>query len=1057
MEAQFSHLTTEQWEFLSVLHALEKPVDLEIAGKLSPILPAPFLNLMDQQSKAGFIKTDQLNRVFLVCPLPDELTKKLEKLNNKEKLSRLIEQLYEINLIDHMDAEVISRLLKKTGRGQDVAELEIREAKKALKNANQHLAMQHLWNVVRQLYNMIEDSKSHHLFVSATLKLSDLCLSLGTGFLDIPRFLKRALVMATQMGDRRSHALINLNLSIFYHIARQHDHSLKALSEGLKEVEELGDDDILTRSAAFIGLNFFLQGMFKDAEPYLERAAQDFELQGGESMTLGPLPMPFLLGYCLANLGHFHDAVGMLECSWRLAKHRSQDALATTIRTILGTVLQMVGKRKESVFHLQSAMKESLESSNSFAFLIAQGSLVFQAYLDGNIEEVLESMKHPRRFSENDEYTRLYTPPHFFEMIYEIEAKNHPPHPRINFKNELSWIEKAPNIHTKGAAYRLLAKQGMKNGQDTASIEHRLHQSEQLLIQSGDPVELAKTWIEMAHLKAIKKKFSSAGDLARKAQRALKRTRSTLFPENLKPLLKKADMMMDLREAYLAFIHQLSRIFKYEVKGENTSHIISQTLKYACRLFLSERGALFRIEPEGDKPGLALMAGYNFSDNDITGNDFLPAKALIAKAIKTKKPVFQNFNDQELIKDTYSLRSLLCLPILKKQHIMGLFYFDNRYLDNRFELMDEILMSQMAEFLEAYIDQKTVFQQLKRETSIWSSSQSSHANQVQIDDFVFESQVMNILLSEIKQVAETDTTLLIQGETGVGKEVIARQIHRMSSRNSGPFEVVDLTAIPETLIESELFGYEKGAFTGADNQKRGRFELTAKGTLFLDEIGEIPLSFQVKLLRVLQEKSFVRVGGTKTLTSNFRLIAATNRDLEKEVVSGKFRQDLFYRLNMIPIAVPPLRKREADIVVLAKHFLNQYAHKHNQSSLHLMPEDISLLTAYPWPGNIRELKNVMERAVLLSKKGRLDFTQLNAGSASHESSRLQSASPINLGETEYFQNSPSLEELERRYIYHTLRKTKGKIGGAGGASEILGIKRTTLYGRIKKLGIKLKS
>ena len=819
-------------------------------------------------------------------------------------------------------------------------------------------------------------------------------------------------------------------------------------------MEELGDDDILTRSAAFIGLNFFLQGMFKEAETYLERAAQDFELQGGESMTIGPLPMPFLLGYCLANLGHFPEAVGGLERSWKRAKFRSQDALATTIRAILGTVLQMAGKRKESIFHLQSSMTEALESKNSFAFLIAKGSLVFQAYLDGDIEQVVESMKGPGSFSEDDGYTRLYTPPHFFEMIYEIEARGYPPHSRINFKNELSWIEKAPNIHTKGAAYRLLAKQGMKNGEDCKTVEYKLEQSERFLIQSGDPVELAKTWMEMARLKIRKNSFSGARELIRKAQTALKHRTAANFDEELASLLKKSDKTRPLTEEYLELLHQFGSIFDYKAKGENPSQILSQTLKYACRLFLAERGALFRREAEADHAAISLMAGYNFTDHDIIGDDFQPARVLIEKVIKTRKPIAHNFHAKELAGGCFPLRSALCLPIKENQRLKGVFYFDNRYLDDRFMLLDDKLMTQVARFMEEYIEQAITLHQLKKETGIWSSSQSFDAQQLQKEEFVFESRIMTRLLSEVEQVAKTDATLLIQGETGVGKEIIARRIHNMSSRNSGPFEVVDLTAIPETLMESELFGYEKGAFTGADHQKRGRFDLTRKGTLFLDEIGEIPLSFQVKLLRVLQEKTFVRVGGTKTLTSNFRLIAATNRDLEKEVAFGRFRQDLLYRLNMIPITVPPLRNREEDIVLLAKHFLDQFGHKHNKPALRLMPEDASLLTAYPWPGNIRELKNVMERAVLLSKNHRLDFTQLGGGPVPYDPGVKKATTDINGAEKEFFQDFPTLEELERRYIRFTLEKTKGKIGGAGGAGEILGVKRTTLYGRMKKLGVK---
>ena len=249
----------------------------------------------------------------------------------------------------------------------------------------------------------------------------------------------------------------------------------------------------------------------------------------------------------------------------------------------------------------------------------------------------------------------------------------------------------------------------------------------------------------------------------------------------------------------------------------------------------------------------------------------------------------------------------------------------------------------------------------------------------------------------------------------------------------------NFTSVPETLIESELFGHEKGAFTGADRQKKGRMELAHEGTLFIDEVGEIPKSSQVKLLRVLQEKTLVRLGGTRNIKSDFRLIAATNRDLSKEVAEGNFREDLFYRLNVIPIELPPLRARADDVPLLAEHFLTQYAAKYNRSATVLNPEDKKLLMAYDWPGNVRELQNVIERAVLLSTGDQLEWNLPG------ESTELPS---------HFSDDILPLDEIQRRYIRHVLAHTKGKINGPTGAAHLLGMKPSTLYNRIKKLGIR---
>jgi transcriptional regulator with PAS, ATPase and Fis domain len=304
---------------------------------------------------------------------------------------------------------------------------------------------------------------------------------------------------------------------------------------------------------------------------------------------------------------------------------------------------------------------------------------------------------------------------------------------------------------------------------------------------------------------------------------------------------------------------------------------------------------------------------------------------------------------------------------------------------------------------------------------------------------------MREMLTRSDKAAKSDAPVLLLGETGVGKELLARRLHRMSSRKMGPFVAVDLSSIPEMLVESELFGHEKGAFTGATNRKPGRMELANKGTLFIDEIGEIPMSLQVKLLRTLEEKAFFRVGGVKNISSDFRLVAATNRDLVKEVEKGNFRGDLYYRLNVVPLIVPPLRKRGNDIVLLAEHFLAKYSKKYQKVLQKITSENQALLKAFQWPGNVRELQNVIERTVVLA-----DVKDLKLMIPQTPSRGASAATEMH---DNLLADMPTMDELQRRYINYTLKKTNGKMSGRGGATEILGMKRTTLYTRMKKLGI----
>jgi len=312
--------------------------------------------------------------------------------------------------------------------------------------------------------------------------------------------------------------------------------------------------------------------------------------------------------------------------------------------------------------------------------------------------------------------------------------------------------------------------------------------------------------------------------------------------------------------------------------------------------------------------------------------------------------------------------------------------------------------------------------------------------QRRFEQLVGNSPALELVLEQVERVAPTGSTVLIQGETGTGKELIARAIHNISSRCGRSFVKVNCAAIPLDLLESELFGHEKGAFTGAIAQKIGRFELADKGTLFLDEVGDIPQGLQPKLLRVLQEQEFERLGSTRTHQVDVRLVAATNRDLTEMVKRREFRSDLYYRLNVFPILLPPLRERREDIPALVAHFVETFGRRMSKKIEHIPQETISALSSYSWPGNIRELQNLIERAVILSDKGVLPnplLTVLTAGT------KEVALSP----------QLTTLRDSERKLILHTLETVGWLVGGANGAAAKLGLKRTTLINKMKKLGI----
>jgi DNA-binding NtrC family response regulator len=307
------------------------------------------------------------------------------------------------------------------------------------------------------------------------------------------------------------------------------------------------------------------------------------------------------------------------------------------------------------------------------------------------------------------------------------------------------------------------------------------------------------------------------------------------------------------------------------------------------------------------------------------------------------------------------------------------------------------------------------------------------------DDIVGKSDALHKVLEQIAIVAPTDSTVLLHGETGTGKELIARAIHNLSSRRDRPFVRINCAAIPSGLLESELFGHEKGAFTGALMQKKGRFELADHGSLFLDEIGDISLELQPKLLRALQEKEFERLGSAKTILVDVRIIAATHRDLSQMIRDGKFREDLFYRLNVFPTEIPPLRERRGDIPLLVNYFVSKLSRQMGKKIKSISEQAMEVLANASWPGNVRELENFIERAVILTQGSELNVPIVELKSRMQAPPRTGSAS--------------TFQDAERQAIVRALKAASGRLAGAGGAAERLGLKRTTLQNKMRRLQI----
>ncbi len=481
---------------------------------------------------------------------------------------------------------------------------------------------------------------------------------------------------------------------------------------------------------------------------------------------------------------------------------------------------------------------------------------------------------------------------------------------------------------------------------------------------------------------------------------------------------------LDLRELFQAASESLRRLIRHEY----ASLVLHDPAKGELRLeALDFPGGTSRIQ-EG------TMASLEES----------PA----AEAMRTRQPLMLNRLDAEgypspIVRRLLDegLRSAICIPLLRGGRALGALNVASTR-EAAFAAEDVELLTQIGNELAIAVENALAFRQIEELKDKLAQEKLYLEDEIRteydFEEIVGDSHSLKRVLHDVETVAPTDSTVLVQGESGTGKELIARAIHNLSGRRQRTFVKVNCAAIPTGLIESELFGHEKGAFTGAIGQKIGRFELADKGTLFLDEIGDIPLELQPKLLRVLQEREFERLGSTRTVKVDIRLVTATNRDLSHMIANREFREDLFYRLNVFPITLPPLRERREDIPLLVRYFTQKYARRMNRRIETIPSEAMDALVNWNWPGNVRELENFVERSVILTR-----------GAALH----VPLAELRNGGEPVVHAPLTTLEEAERDHILRALRESKGVVGGRAGAAARLGLKRTTLQSRMQKLGI----
>ena len=495
----------------------------------------------------------------------------------------------------------------------------------------------------------------------------------------------------------------------------------------------------------------------------------------------------------------------------------------------------------------------------------------------------------------------------------------------------------------------------------------------------------------------------------------------------------------------------LSEVSERLIQGKELKNDLTSILELLVKHLDAVRSFLTIFNRENSQ--IYIEAAYGYSSAQQSRGKYGLGEGIIGRVVELARPVviekisksnlFLNRTQQELISDDGKELSFVCVPIIVDGKVTGtlsLVRIFNPFIttDEDFSLLSIIgsLISRVVSSRQERVEEIEVLRQKNQDLQIQLNDEHDHRPL----NIIGNSGKMRDVYSLVKMVAETNSTVLIRGESGIGKELVADAIHFTSKRSKGAFVKVNCSALPDSLIESELFGHEKGAFTGADSRRKGRFELADGGTIFLDEIGDIPLSTQVKILRILQQREFERLGGTETIKVDVRIVAATNRKLEEMIENGEFREDLFYRINVFPLYIPSLRERRDDIPLLVDHFIEKFNKRNGTKVKRITTSALNMLMIYSWPGNIRELENCVERACILTTDDVIHSYNLPPSLQTADSSNTQSKGGMTY----------TVEQVEKQLIREALTSTKGNMAKA---ADILKVTERMLGTRIKKYDI----
>lgn len=839
--------------------------------------------------------------------------------------------------------------------------------------------------------------------------------------------------------------------------------------------EEVHDKThVLTDAAPYLSMYNYLQGSVRQALDHFSLSATNFlPLQFGSGEKNAVPQGAYTLTFAALAAVQFGDAglaLSMLKAGLNRNARRAGCPTLSWIHSHLATVYLATGDPDKALPHVDAALSVGL-GQNVQSWMAAHTALAHYHILQGHPGKAHRVLARAVQEAATRRYRWGYSSPWFLDMLYVFRRNGLPDLPGYDLEQELQHCEQGKNSLLKAVAGRIRGDMLFRAGRSLSEVQLPLLRSRAFFKQQQLFVEKCKTCAVLAQA------CLAAGEQTRALRYAIEawpryqvfQALGIYWSSSLDAIMPKTKGHISTeRDAVAEGWRQTFMRALLELNPDDCEHFPRELLKCVSDSFGARRACLFGMDDSGAP---SIIDSMDVTREYVFGEDGNFPLYLVEECLEGV-PVCINRAALGLSDGREADWQLACIPVSAEEN--GRIQKWALYMETEnFRhpgVMEESFLLSCGELFGVSLRRWHA----ALENAVQENTLGQGRNEVLPHRIVYSSAAMERALEQADIAALSDASVLIYGESGVGKELVARRIHEKSGRR-GAFVAVNLSSLPEDLFESEMLGYERGAFTGAFSRKTGLLEKADGGTLFLDEVPDISPRIQVKLLRLLQDRNFMRLGSTRVLHSDFRLVVATNRNLFEEMKQGRFRHDLFYRICVVSLFIPPLRERQEDIRTLIDYYLEYFSRRHGREKPSMQKEDFLRLCSYGWPGNIRELKNVMERAVIFSRGGKAFFSFDEEGFSGASSFGMPQGggpspvSPERLSPQadrrsdmdtddmikELLCRFPSVKELEKQYIQVVLRMTGGKISGRNGAAALLGIPRSTLYDRMKGFGIAL--